>query len=303
MAITVVVTELSYRFIEMPIRHGAGRAVVAAPAVGPRPGAAPGHRRAGAAVVAMLVFAVADLATAQLKQNEIAQSLDAAPGRSPTSTDLLGTTTTTGGPTTTHDTGARVGPPRPPSCRATTVPVVPTSAPPSTVPATVPPTAPPSTIPANPIFAIGDSVMLGAPAEALKSKGIVVDAVVSRQMKTMVPVVQELAAAGKFGTGRRRPPRHERQLGDQTAATDFFTALSAVPKVLVADHPRRPRLRAGQQRPSSTRCRRQFPNVTVARIGTGSANECPGDCFYNDGTHLAAGRPAQLRRPSATSSS
>ena len=51
MVITVVVTELSYRFIETPIRQRPGRALVAPPAVGPRPGAAPASSPASASAV------------------------------------------------------------------------------------------------------------------------------------------------------------------------------------------------------------------------------------------------------------
>ncbi len=284
LAISAVVTELSYRFIEVPVRRGQvgrwWRRLQSARDPVPRRVIA----GAGAAVVAISVFAVANLATAQLKQNEIAQSLDDGSGSVTNIEDLLVTTTTTGGPTTTGTTVPAPGSAAPTTVAdaATTVPVVPTSAPPSTVPATVPPTAPPSTIPANPIFAIGDSVMLGA-AEALKSKGIFVDAVVSRQMKTMVPVVQELAAAGKFGPAVVVHLGTNGNLGDQTLH-DFFTALSAVPKVLVLTI-HAPGGYVVDNNAKLNALPAQFPNVTVL-YWDGLANDCPGNCFYKDGTHL-----------------
>jgi hypothetical protein len=77
--LAVVVTEISYRLIETPIRRarsGAGGAGCSRP----RPGPARLIAGAGARVVALSVFAVANLATAQLKPNEIAQSLDEGAG-------------------------------------------------------------------------------------------------------------------------------------------------------------------------------------------------------------------------------
>ena len=75
--ITVVITEVSYRFIEMPIRRRHVGALVAPAAGRARSGAAAGHRHGRRRRASPLsVFAVANLATAELKPNEIAQSLD-----------------------------------------------------------------------------------------------------------------------------------------------------------------------------------------------------------------------------------
>jgi peptidoglycan/LPS O-acetylase OafA/YrhL len=278
LAITCVVTELSYRFIETPIRRGQvgrwWRRLQAARDPAPRRVIA----GAGAAVVAVSVFAVANLATAQLKQNEIAQSLDVGAGAVSNIEHLLDTTTVA--PPVT--TGTTVPAPRTASTvpARTTLPVARTT----TVPTTVAPTttrAPTKPPPRNPIMAIGDSVMLGA-APSLAAKGILVDAVVSRQMKTMVPVVQELAAAGKFGPAVVVHLGTNGSLGDQTLH-DFFAALARVPKVIVltvhgvgwgpANNAKLAAL------PS------QFPNVTVL-YWDGLANQCPGNCFYQDGIHL-----------------
>ncbi|MDQ3469293.1 MAG: acyltransferase, partial [Actinomycetota bacterium] len=75
MAITVPITEASYRFVETPIRTG--RVSVGWRRLQARRDPVP--RRiiagAGACVVALSVFAAANLATAELRQNEIAESL------------------------------------------------------------------------------------------------------------------------------------------------------------------------------------------------------------------------------------
>ena len=281
--LSLIVTELSYRFIETPVRRGHvgrwWRRLQSARDPAPRRVIA----GAGAAVVAISVFAVANLATAQLKQNEIAQSLDQGAGSVTNIEDLLDTTTTTGAPTTTGTTVPAPGP-----GTNSTVPQTATTLPtPTTVPATVAATPPPATvaaptIPANPIFAIGDSVMLGA-ADELEEKGILVDAVVSRQMKTMVPVVQQLAAAGRLGPAVVVSLGTNGNLGDQTM-TEFFTALAGVPKVLVLTvHAPRDYVVANNAKLQALPS--QFPNVTVLYWDQ-LANDCPGNCFYNDGIHL-----------------
>ena len=282
---SLIVTELSYRFIETPIRRGHvgrwWRRLQSARDPAPRRVIA----GAGAAVVAMSVFAVANLATAQLKQNEIAESLD----------EGAGSVTEHRGPARHdhHRRRRRRRPPGPPSRRPaaaadSTVPRPATTVPtPTTVPATVPATPPPATaaaptIPPNPIFAIGDSVMLGA-ADELAEKGIVVDAEVSRQMKTMVPVVQQLAAAGRARARRRRPPRHQRQPRrpdhDRVLHRPGRRAQGAR-----ADGPRPARLRGREQRQAAGAAvavpQRHRP--VLGRL----ANECPGNCFYDDGIHL-----------------
>ena len=278
-----IVTELSYRLIETPIRRGHvgrwWRRLQSARDPVPRRVIA----GAGAAVVAVSVFAVANLATAQLKQNEIADSLDKGAESVQNLQDLLDSTTSVAPAATT----------------GTTVPA-PTTAPPSgtTLPGTVPieatttttappetTTPPPATEPvpaANPIFAIGDSVMKGA-AGALSEKGIVVDAEVSRQMKTVVPLVQDLAAQGKLGPAVVVNLGTNGNLGDETL-TAFFTALAGVPKVLVLTV-HAPGDYVIQNNAKLAALPSQFPNVSVL-YWDGLANQCPGNCFYKDGTHL-----------------
>ena len=78
LAITAVVTEVSFRIIETPIRRGTfgrwWRRLQAARDPAPRRVIA----GVGACLVAVSVFAVTSLATAELKPNEIAQSLEEA---------------------------------------------------------------------------------------------------------------------------------------------------------------------------------------------------------------------------------
>jgi hypothetical protein len=65
-------------------------------------------------------------------------------------------------------------------------------------------------------YAIGDSVMLGA-SDELTSRGIKVNAVVSRQFRDAVPIVQRLKAAGKL---RRKVIIHLGNNGILIAAAD-----------------------------------------------------------------------------------
>jgi peptidoglycan/LPS O-acetylase OafA/YrhL len=279
-----IITEISYRWIETPVRRGQvgrwWRRLQSSRDPAPRRVIA----GAGAAIVAVSVFAVANLATAQLTQNEIARSLNQGAGAVSNIEDLLGTTTTTLGdaPASTPPptTVAVPGSTTPPATQTTVAVVAPATTVPT--PATPPPGTVAPTIPPNPILAIGDSVMLGA-APVLSSKGVVVDAVVSRQMRTMVPVVRQLAAEGKFGPAVVVHLGTNGNLGDATLH-DFFTALAAVPKVLVLTvHAPRDYVIANNAK--LTALPSQFPNVTVL-YWDGLANQCPGNCFYSDGIHL-----------------
>ena len=76
MVITVVITELSYRFVETPIRTGQFGAMVRRVRRHRTPAQKGVLVGAMAVTVALSVFAGATLATAELKQNDIAVSLD-----------------------------------------------------------------------------------------------------------------------------------------------------------------------------------------------------------------------------------
>ena len=151
--LTTIVTELSYHFVETPIRQGRlgarWRQIFAGAKRGPKLMAT----GVVAVVTALAMFAGAALLTAPLEQNEIAQALDA--GEEFT-TDLLAvddipvaSTTTTSTTSTTTEPPATtapgvVDPALDPSGSAPPD----ASVPPTTVaPTTVPPTQPPTTVP------------------------------------------------------------------------------------------------------------------------------------------------------------
>ena len=199
--LTVVVTELSYRFVETPIRQGKfsarwRRIFGGTPTRRPR-----WWSRPACAMAAAIGFAVGStLLTAPLEQNEIAQALDA--GEEFT-TDLLAvedipvaSTTTTSSTSTTTTRAVTTAPavldptldPTVPDVSdvvdsATTTTVPPTTVPPTTAPPTTAPPTPvgqlgvvtsldgprtagiPPTVSGFPLVALGDSVMLGAAEE------------------------------------------------------------------------------------------------------------------------------------------
>ena len=273
LAITAVVTEISFRLIETPIRKGHvgrwWRRLQAARDPAPRRLIA----GAGAGLVALSVFAVATLATAELRQNEIAESLDEA-ADAVTDLDELGVPTTTDVPDDTS------GPSTPSSSVAagnTAVVVTTTAVPTTTV-------APTTTLPPPPpaILAIGDSVMLGA-ADELAAEGIVVSAEVSRQMKTMVPEMQRLRDAGQLGETVVVHLGTNGSLSDDTV-NEFFTALSGVPRVLVLTlSAPKPWIAGNNEKLLALPA--QFPNVELL-YWDGLAAQCTDNCFYGDGIHL-----------------
>jgi peptidoglycan/LPS O-acetylase OafA/YrhL len=286
LAITFVVCEISYRFIEMPVRRRHvgrwWRRLQAARDPAPRRVIA----AVGAACVALSVFAAANLATAELKPNEIAASLDQGQRAVTDLNEITATTTQTtvagapapgSAPTTVAQTAA----PSPSSVPGGVVdPSRPTT--PQTTPTTTPPT---TTAPVDPIqtLAIGDSVMLGA-AEALADEGITVDAAVSRQMVDMVPVVQALREQGRLGDAVVVHLGTNGDISDETL-TSFFRALRGVPTVLVllVSAPGKPWI--GPNNAKLAALPAQFPNVKVVDWPE-FASRCPGDCLYDDGIHL-----------------
>jgi Acyltransferase family len=284
LALTAVICEVSYRFVEMPIRRRhvgrwwrrlqanrdpAPRRVIAA---------------AGAGCVALSVFAAANLATAELKQNEIAQSLEEGQqavtdlsdltGAAATPTSAPETRTPASTPTTVAQTAAPI---------ATSVPGAAVRPSPTTTPSTAPPTSAPPT--ADPIqtLAIGDSVMLGA-AGTLSDAGITVDAAVSRQMVDMVPAVEALRDQGRLGDAVVVHLGTNGNIGDDTM-TSFFRALRGVRTVVVllVSAPGKPWIGPNNDKLASLPA--QFPNVKVVDWPK-FASRCPGDCFYDDGIHL-----------------
>ena len=148
------------------------------------------------------------------------------------------------------------------------------------------PTLPP---PPPPIVAIGDSVMLGA-ADELTGQGIVVDAEVSRQMQTMIPEVEQLRDAGQLRRHGRRPPRHERHPRATRRSTEFFTALSGVPKVVVLTVSAPARAGSTGNNAKIVALPAQFPNV---RSCTGTASPPSAPATASTTTASTSARPGQ----------
>ncbi len=275
MVATVIVTELSYRLVETPIRQGRLLPWFRGLRVN-TPGSADRRRRVlvGAAVCSALpVFAGFSLATAELRPNEVAASLDEGADVVVDVSDLLGSIpvpTANGEPTSPGGVSTVPG--------DGSVPLE-TSVPPVT---TLPPTT--TTLPLEPIdvFAIGDSVMLGA-APALTARGAVVDADVSRQGKAGVDILAALNAAGLLDNvvvihlGTNGPV-------SQATFDAMLEQTRGVPLVVVLT------IKAGRGWTEANNALirglpARWPNVKVLDWQVDAA-ACPGDCFYGDGIHL-----------------
>ncbi|HEY5873981.1 MAG TPA: acyltransferase family protein [Ilumatobacteraceae bacterium] len=321
MAATVCLTELSFRWVERPIRMHGMRSWLR----GHRTALTPPSRArvvwVTAALVGLALFAAASLATAPLKQNEIAVALgenerfttdlldvDDAPAAVTTTTvtrsvvpskvlDEAGTPTTTpvdpalaGTGVVAPDTTTALDP------TATTVPAdaaAPTTIPPvTTVPvaqlgvitdmSTVTPLSVPQGLPGFPLIGMGDSVMLGA-AEELGALGFIVDAQVSRQMKTYLPDMQTIKDNGLLGSAVVVHLGTNGSFSDDTLA-QMMAILADVPVVVVLTSKADREWVAGNNAkvralPAS------HPNVTVLDWEV-LGPQCAGDCFYDDGIHL-----------------
>jgi hypothetical protein len=293
----VVVAEVSYRYVETPVRRGMlGRAW---PRL--RHGGGSDTSRRTLAIVATGIVAVvgvagASLATAQLKPNEIQSAIEA--GQAGVG-DPFATVTTTARRTTlttaetTSTTTTTTVPP------TTTVPAVPTTAPVAPAPApvatpaptpapttTAPPPPPPAGDPcaATPIgrYALGDSVMLGA-AVQLNGAGFCVDAAESRAFVNGLQRITDLHAANRLGPvvvvalGTNGP------IGTNDL-TRMMNELGGVPTVVMVTT-RAARDYVGRNNDKLRALPSTYPNVEVvdwANVGNG----CPGNCFYDDGIHL-----------------
>ncbi|MGA1542550.1 MAG: acyltransferase family protein, partial [Ilumatobacteraceae bacterium] len=178
MAVTVVITEISYRYVELPIRERRFRESMQS-LLRSGPGAL---RRRGAfgvlsaTIVAVPAFSVVSLASAELKPNLVQATLDEAEG---VVIDVLDEVTAVTSSTSVPST--------------TTAPASNTSvAPEATTTTSTTTTVPP---PLYEVFALGDSVMKGA-APVLAERGIVVDAEESRQGKLAAEIFVQLRDLG-----------------------------------------------------------------------------------------------------------
>jgi peptidoglycan/LPS O-acetylase OafA/YrhL len=320
---TVLLTEASYRWIETPIRKGEFGAMVRRIRLGSarRP---KGLLLGGAAVAcALSLFAGVALATAELKQNDIAESLDdgedfiidlagpsdvastatlpptVPPATVPTTRPVVVPATTLAPTTTEVLPGTTVAVP-------TTVPS-PTTVAPVVVPASTTPPPPPTDPPA-PVTQLGvvtdlasiqpltipvmdtglPLVALGdsvmlGAAEELQATGFAVDAVKSRQMISFLPDMQVIRDGGSFG------PVVVVHLGtngpfSQTTLDQMMALVAGVPRVLVLTG-KGDRDWISGNNAKIRALPAAYPSVTVIdwEVLSGS---CVGTCFYEDGIHL-----------------
>ncbi|MGI9645636.1 MAG: acyltransferase family protein, partial [Ilumatobacteraceae bacterium] len=262
MAVTLVIVELSYRFIETPIRRGA----LGSTWRRLRDRRDPGRRTAvlaGAfAGTALTIFAAGSLATADLQQTEFEQTQSAGAAAA---CDVLA--------------DPNCGSDEPEPTVATTV-VADAGAVLSTTVAPVPTTEPPP--PPVERLAIGDSVMVGA-IPALNDRGLVVDAKESRQFSNGVELVEELRADDRLGDelvihlGTNGPIGADDMEVLMAAVSDVATV------VLVT-------IDADRDYTSGNNALiydavNRFPNVRLLDW-QGLAGSCLGNCFYSDDIHL-----------------
>lgn len=253
MAITLVVTELSYRVIETPVRKGALSRWLRSWRGAETPDRQRHRTRmvvAGVLVSAFPVFAIVNLSTAKLQLDDITQSLVDAQDAT---TDLMSKPTDT---TVTQSTDPA----------SSTSIVVPTTQPAARIE----------------VLAIGDSVMLGAAPEMSKY-GITVDAKKSRPFKAALEIVNYVKSIGALGD------EVVIHLGTNSGTTSdtmdaIFTALSGVKKVVVLTNAV-PDHKWEEENNSLIRALPdKFPNVSV--LDWKLLVDPNPDWVYDDGTHL-----------------
>ena len=281
MVLTVIITELSYRYLETPIRKGTFgdslRRIRRSPVPGPRNALLAG----GVVVAGVTVFAGVSLATADVQENEVRQSLDQASASTcdvvnDADCDGVDDTAAAATPAGTApvDSGAPVeaapGDTTDSSGSVAAAPAV-TEAPTTTVAATI-----------IPQLALGDSVMLGA-AVQLEALGFTVDAQESRAFVNGLDTILTLADRGRLGDvvvvhlGTNGPIGAD----DMTRMMD---ALVDVPQVLLLTIDVVRDYTAGNNSLVYDAVN-TYPNVSLLDWA-GLAGQCPGDCFYDDGFHL-----------------
>ncbi|HWC69489.1 MAG TPA: acyltransferase family protein [Acidimicrobiales bacterium] len=307
LVITFLLAELSYRWIERPVREGA-LADWMVTLKGP-PGPFVFHRRrvtvgSVAMATAVLVPATVVLALARPETSEIEESLragEAFVAQQPRRITLPSTSTPEA---SVPESVVRAAPRRtdpdersvPSSATtaaerrvATTAPRDPdaTALTPGTVPPTVATTVPPTTappLPEIPIFALGDSVMLGAAPDLAHTlgAGTLVDARVSRQFTEGIEITRFLHATGQLGekvvvhlgnNGSIGPNRISELMAELADVDDVLFLTVRVPR--------------GWEAPNNQLLAQEvarFPNARL--IDWRAVSEGHTDWFYGDGIHL-----------------
>ncbi len=250
--VTAAITEFSYRYVELPIRERRLKESIQTP---------------GSFVliiscsIALPVFAVFSLATADYKANDVQASLDAGEG---SVTDVLGELTSSTTPSSMPETTAV-----PTASDAPT-----TTAAPTTTTTYVPPH--------YDVFALGDSVMKGA-APALADLGIVVDAVQDRQGKMGADIFVQLKELGVTMDAAVVHLGTNGPMSQETLDT-MMQALSEVPRVVIlTSKAYRDWTDANNEKIRALPA--TYPNVTVLDWQL-VATLCPGNCLTADGIHL-----------------
>lgn len=251
LGVVLGIAELSYRFVELPVRRGAvGRAV--ARVRRPHEDRARTVLRVVAAAVGLAV--VGGVATAALAQVPRVGAWEPEQLPTVTSQEPSSTPTRTPEPTTT-----------------------PTSAPVETAVAAPPPEV------VGSVSSIGDSVMLGAAAD-LTARGVTVDAVESRQFGAMLELVRAGVAAGTLGHtvivhGGTNGPI------DEAALRELLELTRDRRVYLVNVHV--PRTWADYNNELLARVTPEYPHAHLLDWNTlGTANRA---WFYSDDIHLQAG--------------
>ena len=274
LAVTMVVTELSYRFIETPVRKRRVKAWLRTFFGPPSPELERRQRRVrivGSVMGVLALFVGVSVLVA--KDAPSAQQLDAE--RNAQFTNDLEDVLASGIPA---PSGATTVPPSSSAPVATEPAPGVTADPTSTTTSTLPPTTLP---PKFERLAIGDSVMLGAAAK-LKEQGFWVDAVVGRQVSAGLDLVRQVAQANAIGDivvihlGNNGPATQERydEIMQLLAPARLVLVLTCkVPKPwqdanngYIYDLPAR------------------FPNVRL--VDWNGLSQLTDGVFYSDGTHL-----------------
>ena len=268
MIATGIVTELSYRFIETPIRKGTMRESWHRLRRSPSTGARNALLGAGVVFTTFAVFASVSLATADVVENDVRQLLDE--GASSTC-DVVNDSNCDGVDDAT----------------ATAEPPVDTSTaidPAGSVVVAPPPVETTTTLPLLPIpkLALGDSVMLGAAAQ-LADDGFTVDAVESRQFVNGLDTVRTLNEQGRLGdvVVVHLGTNGTIEAGDMT---EMMEELADVPQVLLLTIDVSRDWTAGNNALVYDALN-TYPNAALLDWA-GLAAACPGDCFASDGYHL-----------------
>ena len=275
MAATLVITELSYTYIETPVR----RREVATwwASLRHRRDPVPRQLVAATIVAAMGIgaFGVIRMGVAENRPNELARALEDGADDVVTAEELIEAMGGDATPPTEPPPGTAA-----PTSLPASVPAGDTTTTTSTTTTTTTPL--PTESPR--VIAIGDSVMLGA-ADVLVPRGWTVVAQTSLQMKDAVPMVEQMAAAGVF-ENTKAAIIHLGTNGtfDQDTLNALLAPLSSVPNVLLYT------VRANRSWTAGNNAllrARDNPNDNILLIDWEvRSQECTNNCFAGDGIHL-----------------